>query len=83
MEDISFAVKTQNLEDKLQLEKRNRIESRILQANLILPCFTLLCFADVFFTSRRQDSPRAKRLQLTLLQYLLHRGGLEPNPEYL
>lgn len=50
------------------------IRCLLLQAYCIL-----LYFTDVDF---RQDPPPAKRSQLTLLQYLLYYGGLEPNPQH-
>lgn len=44
-----------------------------------------MCFfgGGFLFLNGRQDSPPAKSLRLTLLQSLLHYGGLEPNPRCL
>ena len=48
-------------------------------------CTSLYCTSQmwfVFFLIERQDLPRAKRLQLTVQQYLLYCSGPKPNPQH-
>ena len=56
--------------------------------NTGVPCFTAPHFTALhrcglfFFLIERQDLPRAKRLQLTVQQYLLYCSGPKPNPQH-